>query len=79
MPRANDAPDIFVFNRGVPTKTNPVGAKGCGEAGCSGGLPTVANAVIDALADLGIHNLEMPMTSSRIWQAIQDAKRKTSA
>jgi aerobic carbon-monoxide dehydrogenase large subunit len=77
MPRAADAPDIAVFNRGVPTKTNPVGAKGCGEAGCSGGLPTVANAVIDALADFGIKHLEMPMTASRIWQAIKDAKGKT--
>jgi carbon-monoxide dehydrogenase large subunit len=79
MPRASDAPDIAVFNRGIPTKTNPVGAKGCGEAGCSGGLPTVANAVIDALSEYGIKNLEMPMTASRIWQAIKDAKAKPSA
>jgi carbon-monoxide dehydrogenase large subunit len=79
IPRASDAPDIAVFNRGVPTKTNPVGAKGCGEAGCSGGLPTVANAVIDALSEYGIKNLEMPMTASRIWQAIKDAKAKPSA
>ena len=75
MPRASDAPDIAVSNRGVPTRSNPVGAKGCGEAGCSGGLPTVANAVIDALSDLGIRNLEMPMTASRIWQAIAAARR----
>ncbi|MGC1696006.1 MAG: xanthine dehydrogenase family protein molybdopterin-binding subunit [Pseudolabrys sp.] len=76
MPRAHDAPAIEVSNRPVPTKTNPVGAKGCGEAGCSGGLPTVANAVIDALSAYGIRHLEMPMTPSRIWQAIQDAQRK---
>jgi aerobic carbon-monoxide dehydrogenase large subunit len=76
MPRAHDAPMIEVFNHPVPTKTNPLGAKGCGEAGCSGGLPTVANAVINALADLGIKNLEMPMTPARIWQAIEDAKRQ---
>ena len=76
MPRAHNAPDIAVINRGIPTKTNPVGAKGCGEAGCSGGLPTVANAVIDALSEYGIRNLEMPMTSSRIWQAIESAKAK---
>ena len=75
MPRAHDAPDIAVFNRGVPTKTNPVGAKGCGEAGCSGGLPTVANAVIDALSDFGITHLEMPMTASKIWQAIIATRR----
>jgi len=79
MPRAHDAPMIVVTNRPVPTKTNPIGAKGCGEAGTSGGLPAVANAVIDALSDLGIRDLEMPMTPSRIWQAIQDAKKKQSA
>jgi carbon-monoxide dehydrogenase large subunit len=78
MPRAHDAPNIEVSSRPIPTKTNPVGAKGCGEAGCSGGLPTVANAVIDALSDYGIRHLEMPMTPSRIWQAIQDKQRKSS-
>ena len=78
MPRAHDAPNIEVSSRPIPTKTNPVGAKGCGEAGCSGGLPTVANAVIDALSDYGIRHLEMPMTPSRIWQAIQDTQRKSS-
>jgi carbon-monoxide dehydrogenase large subunit len=76
MPRAHDAPMIDVANRPVPTKTNPVGAKGCGEAGTSGGLPAVANAVIDALSDFGIRNLEMPMTPARIWQAIEEAKKK---
>ena len=76
MPRAHDAPMIAVSNHPVPTKTNPIGAKGCGEAGTSGGLPAVANAVIDALSDYGIRHLEMPMTSARIWQAIQDAERR---
>jgi carbon-monoxide dehydrogenase large subunit len=79
MPRAHNAPNITVLNRGIPTKTNPVGAKGCGEAGCSGGLPTVANAVIDALADLGIRDLPMPMTPARVWEAIDRAKQKKSA
>jgi carbon-monoxide dehydrogenase large subunit len=79
MPRAHDAPMIEVVNRPVPTKTNPLGAKGCGEAGTSGGLPAVANAVIDALSDYGIRHLEMPMTPSRIWHAIEDAKRKQPA
>jgi aerobic carbon-monoxide dehydrogenase large subunit len=79
MPRAHDAPMIDVANHPVPTRTNPVGAKGCGEAGTSGGLPAVANAVIDALSDYGIRHLEMPMTSARIWQAIQDAKAKQAA
>jgi carbon-monoxide dehydrogenase large subunit len=78
MPRAHNAPNITVLNRGVPTKTNPVGAKGCGEAGCSGGLPTVANAVIDALSDLGIRDLPMPMTPARVWEAIDRAKNKSA-
>jgi carbon-monoxide dehydrogenase large subunit len=78
MPRATDAPDIAVINRPVPTKTNPVGAKGCGEAGCSGGLPTVMNALIDALSEFGIRHLEMPATPSRIWKAIQEAKARQS-
>jgi carbon-monoxide dehydrogenase large subunit len=79
VPRAHDAPMINVVSYPVPTKSNPLGAKGCGEAGTSGGLPSVANAVIDALSDYGIWHLEMPMTPARIWQAIQDAKRKQSA
>jgi carbon-monoxide dehydrogenase large subunit len=74
MPRAHDAPMIIVANRPVPTKTNPLGAKGCGEAGTSGGLPAVANAVLDALSEYGIKHLEMPMTASRIWEAIEAAK-----
>jgi carbon-monoxide dehydrogenase large subunit len=76
MPRAHDAPMIEVANRPVPTKSNPLGAKGCGEAGTSGGLPAIANAVIDALSAYGIRHLEMPMTPSRIWQAIEEAKGK---
>jgi len=79
MPRAHDVSMIDVANRPVPTKTNPVGAKGCGEAGASGGLPAVANAVIDALSEYGIRHLEMPMTAARIWQAIQDAQAKSVA
>jgi aerobic carbon-monoxide dehydrogenase large subunit len=79
MPHAHDAPMIDVANRPVPTKTNAIGAKGCGEAGTSGGLPAVANAVIDALSDYGIRHLEMPMTPARIWQAIEKAKGQKTA
>ncbi|MBI2715770.1 MAG: xanthine dehydrogenase family protein molybdopterin-binding subunit [Rhizobiales bacterium] len=75
MPRAHDAPTIAVAHHPVPTKSNPLGAKGCGEAGTSGGLPAVANAVIDALSAYGIRHLEMPMTPARIWQAIEEAKK----
>jgi len=76
MPRAHDAPMINVASHPVPTKSNPLGAKGCGEAGTSGGLPSVANAVLDALSAYGIRHLEMPMTPPRIWQAIQNAKSR---
>ncbi|MGC2715922.1 MAG: xanthine dehydrogenase family protein molybdopterin-binding subunit [Pseudolabrys sp.] len=76
MPRAHDAPMINIVSHPVPTKSNPLGAKGCGEAGTSGGLPSVANAVIDALSEYGIRHLEMPMTPARIWQAIQGAKAR---
>ena len=79
MPRAHDVPMINVLSHPVPTKSNPLGAKGCGEAGTSGGLPSVANAVIDALSEYGIRHLEMPMTPARIWQAIQDAKAKRAS
>jgi carbon-monoxide dehydrogenase large subunit len=79
MPRAHDAPMINVASHPVPTKSNPLGAKGCGEAGTSGGLPSIANAVIDALSEYGIRHLEMPMTPSRIWHAIQDAKAKQTS
>jgi aerobic carbon-monoxide dehydrogenase large subunit len=79
MPRAHDAPMINVMSHPVPTKSNPLGVKGCGEAGTSGGLPSVANAVIDALSEYGIRHLEMPMTPARIWQAIQDAKARRAS
>jgi len=75
MPHAHDAPMIEVANRPVPTRSNPIGAKGCGEAGTSGGLPAVANAVIDALSEFGVRHLEMPMTPARIWRAMQEAIR----
>jgi carbon-monoxide dehydrogenase large subunit len=78
MPRAHDAPMIEVAHHPVPTKSNPLGAKGCGEAGTTGGVCAVANAVVDALSDYGIKHLEMPMTPSRIWHAIEEAKRKTA-
>ncbi|HVZ54337.1 MAG TPA: xanthine dehydrogenase family protein molybdopterin-binding subunit [Pseudolabrys sp.] len=78
MPRAHDAPMIEVAHHPVPTKSNPLGAKGCGEAGTTGGVCAVSSAVVDALSDYGIKHLEMPMTPSRIWHAIEDAKRKTA-
>ncbi len=73
MPRAADVPSFALADHPVPTKTNPLGVKGCGEAGCAGGLGAVMNAVIDALAGHGIRHLDMPLTPYRVWQALQSA------
>ena len=59
----------------MPTKTNPLGAKGAGEAGTVGALPAIMNAVVDALAPLGINHIDMPATPHRVWQAIQAARK----
>jgi aerobic carbon-monoxide dehydrogenase large subunit len=71
MPRANLLRDIAVHDHPVATTANALGAKGVGEAGCSGSLPVLVNAVIDALRPLGITHLDMPYTPHRVWQAIQ--------
>jgi carbon-monoxide dehydrogenase large subunit len=73
MPRAADFPDMLVKSNPVPTKTNPLGVKGAGEAGTVGALPVLINAVVDALRPLGIRHIEMPATPERIWAAIQAA------
>jgi carbon-monoxide dehydrogenase large subunit len=75
MPRAEDFPDMHVESNPQPTKLNPLGAKGAGEAGTVGALPVVINAVIDALTPLGVKTLEMPASPERVWRAIQDAKK----
>ena len=74
MPRADTLPDMVIESNPVPTKLNPLGAKGAGEAGTVGALPAVMNAVIDALAPLGVRHLDMPATPERVWRAIQDAR-----
>jgi len=74
MPRADTTCAIQVESNPVPTALNPLGAKGAGEAGTVGALPAVMNAVLDALAPLGVEALDMPATSERVWQAIQQAK-----
>jgi carbon-monoxide dehydrogenase large subunit len=73
IPRADDFCDMHVESNPVPTRRNPLGAKGAGEAGTVGALPAVMNAVQDALAPLGAGDLDMPATSGRIWQAIRAA------
>jgi carbon-monoxide dehydrogenase large subunit len=75
IPRADDVPPIQVaLDDSAPCKTNPLGAKGCGESGAIGGPPCITNGVMDALAPLGIGSLQTPLTPMKIWQAIQDAK-----
>ncbi len=75
MPRADTLPDVHVESRPVPTALNPLGAKGAGEAGTVGALPAVMNAVLDALAPLGVRELDMPATSDRVWRALRTARR----
>jgi aerobic carbon-monoxide dehydrogenase large subunit len=79
LPRAEDIPSMSVGDHPVPAKSNPLGTKGCGEAGCAGSLSTVVNAVIDALAEYGIKHIDMPLTPERVWRAIQEAKAAKAA
>ena len=80
IPRAEDVPPLDVtLDDTAPCKTNPLGAKGCGESGAIGGPPCVVNGVMDALAPLGITTLDTPLTPMKLWQAIRDAKRSKAA
>ncbi len=74
MPRAADFPDIGIAAHSVPTQRNPLGVKGAGEAGTVGALPATMNAVMNALAEVGVTGLDMPATPNRIWRAIRDAE-----
>jgi carbon-monoxide dehydrogenase large subunit len=75
LPRALDLPNFVFSSRPVPAKTNPLGAKGCGEAGCAGALPAVMNAIVDALAEYGITHIDMPALPNRVFNMILEAKR----
>jgi len=79
MPRAADFCDIVIESNPVPTKLNPLGAKGAGEAGTVGALPVVVNAVMDALAPLGVRELDMPASPERVWRAIRAARVSSPA
>ncbi len=74
MPRAHDFPEFRLGHVCTPCTHNPIGSKGCGEAGAIGSPPAVINAVLDALKPLGVKDLDMPATPHRVWQAIQAAK-----
>ena len=74
MPRAGDFPEFKLGHVCTPCTHNPIGSKGCGEAGAIGSPPAVINAVLDALKPLGVKDLDMPATPHRVWQAIQNAQ-----
>jgi carbon-monoxide dehydrogenase large subunit len=75
IPHADNAPSFSFKSHPVPATTNELGAKGCGEAGCAGGLPAVMNAVVDALSEYGITHIDMPATPEKVWAAIQQARK----
>jgi carbon-monoxide dehydrogenase large subunit len=74
MPRAADVPPLSVYHHVVPCTTNPLGAKGAGESGVAGSLPSAVNAVLDALRHRGVSHLDLPMTPQRVWSALQQAR-----
>jgi carbon-monoxide dehydrogenase large subunit len=75
MPRPEILTRVELYDHSVPSPSNPLGVKGAGEAGTTGALPAVANAVIDALRPLGIHHLDFPFSPARVWRAMADKSR----
>jgi carbon-monoxide dehydrogenase large subunit len=74
MPKATMVPTLETARTVTPTPVNPLGAKGCGEAGTIGSGPAVANAIIDALAPFGVTHLEMPFKPEKLWKLMQQGK-----
>jgi len=79
LPRAGDIPVMETGDHPSPAKSNPLGTKGCGEAGCAGSLVCIVNAALDALSEYGIRQIDMPLTPERVWRAIQNAKTRKAA
>jgi carbon-monoxide dehydrogenase large subunit len=75
VPTAKMVPDFELELACTPSPLNPLGAKGVGETGCVGAPPAIVNAVLDALAPLGVTRLDMPLTADRIWRALCDAEQ----
>jgi carbon-monoxide dehydrogenase large subunit len=73
LPRADDLPALVLEMLPTPSPNHPLGVKGCGEAGAAGAPPAVMNALLDALAPLGVRSLDMPATSEKIWRALRAA------
>ncbi|HYR34032.1 MAG TPA: xanthine dehydrogenase family protein molybdopterin-binding subunit [Burkholderiales bacterium] len=78
MPRPGEVAGLKILDHPVPTKLNPLGAKGVGEAGVTGSMPALMNAVVDALAQAGVRHFEMPATPRRLWEALQAAHRRAA-
>ena len=74
MPRAGWLRDINMNDHPLISKVNVLGAKGVGESGCTASLPALVTAALDAVRPLGIDHLDMPLTASRVWQTIQQAR-----
>ncbi|MFZ5608579.1 MAG: xanthine dehydrogenase family protein molybdopterin-binding subunit [Pseudomonadota bacterium] len=74
MPRADDVPDIAFANHVVANPNNPLGIKGCGEAGTIGAMPAIVHAILDALAAYGIDDIDMPATPEKIWRRLRTAQ-----
>ncbi|MCR6734676.1 MAG: xanthine dehydrogenase family protein molybdopterin-binding subunit [Afipia sp.] len=79
LPRASDIPSMTLGDLPSPATSNPLGTKGCGEAGCAGSLATLVNAVLDALSDEDVTTIDMPLTPEKVWRAIQDGRKAKTA
>ncbi|NQV57725.1 MAG: hypothetical protein HQ503_17820 [Rhodospirillales bacterium] len=74
MPRADNFPQFIVANNVVAAPNNPFGIKGAGEGGTTGAIGVIINAIVDALSELGIREIDLPATPEHIWRLIQDHK-----
>jgi carbon-monoxide dehydrogenase large subunit len=72
LPRADNVPAFVTASEPFPAKTNPLGTKGCGEAGCAGALPAVMNAIVDALSEFGVRHIDMPVSPEKLWRLIKE-------
>jgi carbon-monoxide dehydrogenase large subunit len=76
LPMAESMPPLRITHTVTPSPITPMGLKGVGEAGTIGSVPALANAILDALAPLGIRHLDLPLTAAKIWQAIEGVGRR---
>jgi aerobic carbon-monoxide dehydrogenase large subunit len=76
LPRASDLPAFVTGSEPFPARTNPLGTKGCGEAGCAGSLPAVMNALVDALSEFGVRHVDMPATPETVWRLVSTASAR---